>query len=198
MGADAGLTDVYATFSNVSLSKKQRQAKKSKGIAGQYLNSKQFMKMLKNAKFVGKFGKKYKKSSHKIQPGVVDTEFAEYCKKGMDGKEGGTGKSTKKELHYDDFVIIGVPQLSDLLKLDPEDFCARLCQNGKPKLTGVTKVDKKGSKFYDDKSTWTGVATRGGPSTVDNNMTLSTMCDRSPADVRGLGSNKGTKGPGAY
>jgi len=40
-------------------------------------------------------------------------------------------------------------------------------------------------KFHDDKSTYTGVYAKGGPSNVDNTITLSNLLDRTPADARG-------------
>ncbi|EAR86390.1 hypothetical protein TTHERM_00040350 (macronuclear) [Tetrahymena thermophila SB210] len=44
------------------------------------------------------------------------------------------------------------------------------------------------SRFFYDKSTYTGVHTKGGPSTLDNNgySQLSQLCDRSSANVRGI------------
>jgi hypothetical protein len=40
-------------------------------------------------------------------------------------------------------------------------------------------------KFFDDKTTYTGVHLRGGPTTSDNRITLSNLLDRSPSDHRG-------------
>lgn len=43
------------------------------------------------------------------------------------------------------------------------------------------------SRFYDDKKTWTGVAVRGGPTTLDPKSSLSQLADRdNKADVRGV------------
>lgn len=59
---------------------------------------------------------------------------------------------------------------------------------GGPKLVGT----KAGFvKFHDDKSTYTGVYSRGGPSTVDAGRgamvsDISQICDRTKADVRGV------------
>ena len=44
-------------------------------------------------------------------------------------------------------------------------------------------------KFHDDKSTYTGVYARGGPTNVDNVITLSNLLDRSEADARGIKKN---------
>lgn len=42
------------------------------------------------------------------------------------------------------------------------------------------------NKFHDDKSLYTGTHVQGGPTSVDNVITLSNLADRSSADVRGL------------
>ncbi len=41
-------------------------------------------------------------------------------------------------------------------------------------------------KFHDDQSTYTGVYARGGPTNVDGNKDLSSLCDRTAADNRGV------------
>ncbi|EIE25016.1 p25-alpha-domain-containing protein [Coccomyxa subellipsoidea C-169] len=52
-----------------------------------------------------------------------------------------------------------------------------------PSVTG-TKAEYV--KFHDDKSTYTGVYKKGGPSTVEPSKDLSALLDRSPADIRGI------------
>jgi len=47
-----------------------------------------------------------------------------------------------------------------------------------------TKAEKV--RFHDDKTTYTGVYARGGPTNVDNKITLSNLADRTPSDARGL------------
>ncbi|CAM9648479.1 unnamed protein product [Phaeothamnion confervicola] len=44
------------------------------------------------------------------------------------------------------------------------------------------------TRFHDDRGTYTGVHTAGGPSHTDNRITLSNLADRSGADVRGVKS----------
>ena len=53
-----------------------------------------------------------------------------------------------------------------------------------PVLTG-TKAEAV--KYHDDKSLYTGVHAKGGPSTVDSDKVadISQLCDRTDADVRG-------------
>jgi len=48
----------------------------------------------------------------------------------------------------------------------------------------ATKADYV--KFHDDKSTYTGVYAKGGPTNVDHKITLSNLLDRSDADARGV------------
>ena len=52
-------------------------------------------------------------------------------------------------------------------------------------LSAATKTQY--SRFHDDKSTYTGVHKRGGPSTYDGNKDICALLDRSPADIRGRG-----------
>ena len=64
------------------------------------------------------------------------------------------------------------------------DVDAVLALVADPKNSG-TKADY--SKFHDDRSTWTGVALEGGPSTNDSRVTLQSQADRdNKADVRGV------------
>uniref|UniRef100_A0A0G4HN69 EF-hand domain-containing protein n=1 Tax=Chromera velia CCMP2878 TaxID=1169474 RepID=A0A0G4HN69_9ALVE len=67
--------------------------------------------------------------------------------------------------------------------ISKEDLAAKIVATGGPKFTG-TKAEAV--KFYDDKSTFTGVHANGGPSTIDaHGGGLANLLDRSPADVRG-------------
>jgi len=65
-----------------------------------------------------------------------------------------------------------------------EDVHGIVLSNGGPKFAG-TKADAV--KFHDDKSLYTGVHGKGGPSTVDTGTSdLSQIANRGAADVRGL------------
>ena len=57
-----------------------------------------------------------------------------------------------------------------------------ICKKNGPDAN-ATKADFV--KFHDDKSTYTGVYKNGGPTNIDNVITLSNLMDRSPADSRG-------------
>eukprot|EP00898_Chlorokybus_atmophyticus_P006461 jgi/Chlat1/6816/Chrsp51S06562 len=67
--------------------------------------------------------------------------------------------------------------------MDVEAMKAKLLAAGGPIANG-TKAEAV--KFHDDKSLYTGVHAKGGPSTVDNKISLSNLADRSAADVRGI------------
>lgn len=63
-------------------------------------------------------------------------------------------------------------------------LCAKVCEHGGITFKG-TKADAV--KYHDDKSMYTGVHGKGGPSTTgDGTADLSQLADRSAADVRGI------------
>jgi p25-alpha len=59
---------------------------------------------------------------------------------------------------------------------------------GGPKTEG-TKCDEV--RLHDDKTTYTGVYAKGGPTNVDGVKDISQLCDRSAADVRGMTATYG-------
>ncbi|GAB5368656.1 hypothetical protein AAMO2058_001338400 [Amorphochlora amoebiformis] len=78
--------------------------------------------------------------------------------------------------------------MMDLAKLkfgstDEIERILELALGGKTKSSG-TKADKV--KFHDDKSLYTGVYKKGGPTMVDNRITLNSLADRSSHDARGV------------
>ncbi len=78
-------------------------------------------------------------------------------------------------------------EIASLKGITFEALSNDLCSVGGPVFTG-TKVDKV--KWHDDKSSYTGVYAKGGPSTNDIGKTvisdISQLCDRTNADVRGV------------
>ena len=86
---------------------------------------------------------------------------------------------------------ITLPQFTEAVRLCAEkkkmtsdELVAKISSEG-PKFDG-TKADYV--KFHDDKTTYTGVHTKGGPSNVDNDKVsdISKICNREQADVRGI------------
>lgn len=60
---------------------------------------------------------------------------------------------------------------------------------GAPSVNGVTKTDSVA--LHDDKSNYTGVYAKGGPSNVDkDNLDLKDQLDRTEADARGVKKDK--------
>ncbi len=99
---------------------------------------------------------------------------------------------SSKILTYDQFVE-GVKQMADKKKLSFDEVSNAIVTAGGPSFTG-TKADYV--KFHDDKSQYTGVYAKGGPTNVDVGSAggkiggytsdISQLCDRSSADVRGV------------
>jgi hypothetical protein len=80
----------------------------------------------------------------------------------------------------------GIEHCATKKKITFEALSEKICAVGGPSFSG-TKAEA--NKFHDDKSLYTGVHAKGGPSIVDagNGMIsdISQLCDRSAADVRG-------------
>ena len=126
------------------------------------MGSSQFAKVIKQ-------NKKYKFSDADI-----DNTFA---KAKMKGATKISFAEFQKALHM----------LADIKKVDHAQFEADIAGQG-VEFKG-TKADYV--KFHDDKSQYTGVYARGGPTTVDAGRggmvsDISQTCDRSAADVRGV------------
>ena len=64
-----------------------------------------------------------------------------------------------------------------------QDISAKIVAVGGPKSSGTVAA---ANKFHDDKKNYTGVHSKGGPSTNDSRITLSSLMDRSNADARGV------------
>lgn len=97
--------------------------------------------------------------------------------------------ANRRRLIYDDFTA-ALDALADRAGVPPSSLRARVAATGGPRMSGdATSPDYV--RFFDDKSTYTGVHARGGPTTVDGKRDLRELCDRSAADVRGVSSTFG-------
>ncbi|KAL4855376.1 Tubulin polymerization-promoting protein family member 2 [Chlorella vulgaris] len=63
------------------------------------------------------------------------------------------------------------------------EVAAVIVAAGGPKASGTRA---QACRFYDDKSNWTSTAKNGGPTNVDGQKDLRSLCDRTPADARGI------------
>ena len=88
----------------------------------------------------------------------------------------------KKTISFPEFEAKALPELAGKLGISVDEIKAKITSGG-PQSSG-TKAQY--NKFHDDKATWTATAVAGGPTTIDNAITLSNLADRSSADVRGV------------
>ena len=94
---------------------------------------------------------------------------------------------TAKVITYEQFVQ-SLNEIASKKKTDAKAIEAKICSSSGPQYTG-TKTDYV--KFHDDKSTYTGVYAKGGPTNVDvgrNGLVsdISQTCDRTASDARGV------------
>ena len=89
----------------------------------------------------------------------------------------------EKKITFDQFKQ-ALELCAPKLKMTPEQIFAKVQSSSGPEFKG-TKADNV--KLHDDKSTYTGVYAKGGPSVSDNDKVkdLSNLCNRGEADVRG-------------
>jgi hypothetical protein len=94
-------------------------------------------------------------------------------------------KSARK-ITFEEFKK-GVPHLAAKKGVTEAELTEMIVKAGGPKFQG-TKADFV--KFHDDKSLYTGVYAKGGPTNVDAGRggisDISQLCDRTGADVRGV------------
>ncbi len=91
-----------------------------------------------------------------------------------------------RKITFDQFKN-AVTQLAAKKGITSEELTKQIVETGGPKFAG-TKADFV--KFHDDKSLYTGVYAKGGPTNVDAGRgggvsDISQLCDRTAADVRG-------------
>ena len=94
---------------------------------------------------------------------------------------------TSKTLSYGHFED-ALKHIAEKKKIEYEKLVESISSHGVQSYTG-TKADYV--KFHDDKSLYTGVYAKGGPSNVDIGngggiSDISQLCDRTGADVRGV------------
>ena len=125
------------------------------------MDGKTFFKVFKDAGLTDK----------KFTETTIDLAFAKCAEKGV------------KRMKYDQFLK-GIEECAPKKGISVEDMKGKILAKGGPAYAG-TKADAV--KWHDDKSTYTGVHAKGGPSTVDKDKitSISQTCDRTAADVRG-------------
>jgi hypothetical protein len=128
------------------------------------MSNKEFIKLNKDC---GLFDKKYTSTSG-------DLHFTKVKDK------------SSKTITYDQFQD-ALQLIAKSKGITCDDVVSMIISKGGPSYTG-TKTDYV--KFHDDKTTYTGVYAKGGPSTVDTQSghisDISQLCDRTTSDVRGV------------
>lgn len=133
------------------------------------ITSAKFSKLVKDATLLSSSS-----SDSSLSQSEVDLIFTKNKEKGQ------------RTLHYEAFkrALEMIAVKKEVSPKDLAEFLILKCGEG-PRLTDVTKAQE--NRFYDDKSTYTGVHKAGGPTTVDKEkQQLHQLLDRSSADVRGL------------
>jgi len=123
------------------------------------IDGKRFLKLCKESKIVNK----------KFNGNACDLLFTSLAR-------------PKKTISFETFTAKALPALAAKVGTSVDVLKAKITSGG-PKSSG-TKAQY--NKFHDDKSTWTATAVAGGPTTIDNAITLSNLADRTAADVRGV------------
>ena len=90
----------------------------------------------------------------------------------------------KKVINFAQFLD-AIDLFANKRRVGVEVIIHEALQSRGPSLTGSTVADTV--RFHDDPSAYTGVYARGGPTAIAHNekITLSSLADRSKADVRG-------------
>lgn len=133
--------------------------------AGPEMDGKTFAKVSKDCGLLDK----------KLTPTDVDLVFAKIKDK------------TARKINFAQFKT-GVAHFATKKGIPEADCQALIVKAGGPHFEG-TKADFV--KFHDDKSTYTGVYAKGGPTNVDAGRggqvsDISQTCDRTASDVRGI------------
>ena len=130
---------------------------------GKEMDGKSFAKFCKDTKMISK----------KLTTTDVDLIFAKVKTKGI------------RKITFPQFQS-ALEQVAAKKGVSMEFIMKKIAKAGGPQFQG-TKADFV--KFHDDKTTYTGVYAKGGPTNVDAGRAgisdLNQLCDRSSADVRG-------------
>jgi hypothetical protein len=86
---------------------------------------------------------------------------------------------------------VALPAVADRKRIPLERVYAEIMKYSGPSKNNVTQVAGGQTRFHDDQSLYSGVHGQGGPSTVDDTLTLENMMDRGEYDVRGRKAEKG-------
>jgi hypothetical protein len=89
----------------------------------------------------------------------------------------------RRRLDYEEFRYAALPMVADKKGVPVEALLHQLAQTGGGPLFYGTKA--QAVRHHDDRSTYTGVYGRGGPTNAHDQITLDSLADRSDYDIRG-------------
>jgi len=92
-----------------------------------------------------------------------------------------TGKNSKR-LNYRQFLM-AIQLFAEKKRMHPTKVMMQVVSIQGPSVSGTVANP---NRFHDDKTTYTGVHTQGGPTKHDNAISQSNLLDRTVADVRGV------------
>eukprot|EP00041_Stephanoeca_diplocostata_P031066 m.958107 g.958107 ORF g.958107 m.958107 type:complete len:358 (-) comp23878_c0_seq7:554-1627(-) len=134
-------------------------------LGAKEMDGRQFVKLCKDSNLLSK--KKFTSTD-------VDIIFAK-------AKGKGSRKLTFPQFEH------AIAEIATALRVDASEVVARLVANGGPVFSGV-RTDAV--RLHDDTDGYTGVYKQGGPAVTGDHGprvdSIATLCDRSPADVRGV------------
>jgi len=89
----------------------------------------------------------------------------------------------QRKLSYEEFRYTALPMVAQKKGMTIEALLQQLNQTGGGPLFYGTKAQSV--RHHDDRSTYTGVYGRGGPTNSGDQITLETLADRTAYDIRG-------------
>jgi len=87
-----------------------------------------------------------------------------------------------KKITFNEFLK-AIAEVATKSGVSTDVIINKIVSSGGPKSSGTVAA---ANKFHDDKSLYSGVHGKGGPSTNDNRISLNNLADRSAADARGV------------
>ena len=88
----------------------------------------------------------------------------------------------KRKMGFEEYRYTALPLVAQRAGMPLPEVIAQLSAAGGPQFTGTVAASVR---HHDDRSLYSGVHGRGGPSTHNEQITLETLMDRSPSDYRG-------------
>ncbi|CAM9657725.1 unnamed protein product [Scytosiphon promiscuus] len=158
IGADGSAQDVERRVADVFVAFASSVAK-----ASGEMDSAKFFKLMGDSGLTGKT----------LSRTDCDLIFTKTC----------SASGCSKKIHFDAFRKVAVALVAAKLQKDESAVLSKIAS-----VTGVSSSGTvaQASRFHDDKKTYTGSHAAGGPTHVDQRVSLENLANRGSADVRGV------------